>query len=111
VPDETRPLYIERPEPGRLALVGELDVHTARMLDDALEPMDGASLTIDLSRLAFVDSSGLRAMVRARRNHHGVMFVRPTPGLVRLLEISGLTDTLLLSGADDEPDAEPAPAS
>src|SRR4051812_45210212 len=52
----------------RLALTGELDLYTAPALDDALVEAEGESwplLVIDLAALEFMDSSGLRLVVRS----------------------------------------------
>jgi anti-sigma B factor antagonist len=52
----------------RLALSGELDLYTATQLDDALVEAEGESwplLVLDLSSLEFMDSSGLRLIVRS----------------------------------------------
>jgi anti-sigma B factor antagonist len=52
----------------RLALSGELDLYTAPALDDALVAAEGESwplLVLDLTSLQFMDSSGLRLVVRS----------------------------------------------
>jgi anti-sigma B factor antagonist len=64
-------MEVDRIEEGgrlRLALSGELDLYTAPALDDALVEAEGESwplLVIDLSALEFMDSSGLRLIVRS----------------------------------------------
>src|SRR5256885_4497130 len=64
-------MEIERIEEGqrlRLALTGELDLYTAPAFDDALVEAEGESwplLVIDLSSLEFLDSAGLRLVVRS----------------------------------------------
>lgn len=52
-----------------LTLVGELDLATVRVLQERLDhAMRGkAAVVIDLSRLRFIDSSGLDLLVRAER--------------------------------------------
>lgn len=54
-----------------LSLHGSLDWHTRPRLDSALEPLLDASgparLVLDLADVAYTDSAGLAAMVRARR--------------------------------------------
>lgn len=49
----------------RLALVGELDVAVVKQLADRLNELrkGGYTVHIDLSRLAFIDSSGLRELI------------------------------------------------
>jgi len=67
VPDR---MDVQRFEEGgrlRLALAGELDLYTSTALDDALVEAEGEGwplLVIDLTGLQFMDSSGLRLIVR-----------------------------------------------
>jgi anti-anti-sigma factor len=84
-----------------IVLVGELDMsgtevfwaHVAEALASAPRP-----ITVDASRLTFVDSAGLMALVRAREAaiEAGVAFrVRdPSPALRRIAELGGLEDLL-----------------
>jgi anti-sigma B factor antagonist len=64
-------MEVDRIEEGgrlRLRLTGELDLYTAPALDDALVEAEGESwplLVIDLTELEFMDSSGLRLVVRS----------------------------------------------
>ena len=55
---------LEAPRRG-LRLVGELDMSSAQALSDALAAMSGeGDLTLELSELEFIDSSGLHAIVQ-----------------------------------------------
>ena len=62
---------VERNEDGeslRLALYGELDLYSAPRFDDALVQAEGEKwpeLVLDLRGLEFMDSSGLRLILRA----------------------------------------------
>ena len=51
----------------RLGLVGELDIASASALEQRLRALaaQGAPVVLDLGRLQFIDSSGLRELVRA----------------------------------------------
>jgi anti-sigma B factor antagonist len=52
----------------RVALQGELDLSTAPELDDHLSSLEQAglkALILDLRDIAFIDSTGLRALIRA----------------------------------------------
>jgi len=53
-------------------------------------------LVLDLGDVAFIDSSGLRSMIRARKqvgDEAGALRIRdPQPSTMRLLEITGLTE-------------------
>ena len=81
-----------------LIVRGELDAYSAPTLDSAIETAidQGASrLVLDLGEVGFIDSSGLRSMIRARKqigDDPGALRIRnPQPSTVRLLEITGLT--------------------
>ena len=64
--------------------------------------LDGQTADVDLSGITFIDSSGLKAMLKIQRDHHHVRFVRPSAHVARLVEITGLT---VLFGFDES--AEP----
>jgi anti-sigma B factor antagonist len=83
-----------------VALSGELDVATSAELSEALiELIDGGSteLVIDLERLAFIDSTGLSAILKAKKKLEGrgrIVLREPTPMVRQVLEITGLTTAL-----------------
>ena len=82
---------------------GQIDSHTSPSLDDVLSALaDGADLAVDLSRVTFVDSSGLRVLVRAHKRQLGgggrLTIVDPSEPVRRLLDITGLTGELHISG-------------
>ncbi len=85
-------------------LLGELDMSTASQLRDELVRLasDGATLvTVDLSDLAFIDSTGLSVLItglKRLRQQGGDMALRsPTPGTRKVLEITGLTEVFAIS--------------
>ena len=87
-----------------MRLLGELDMSTAPQLREELLRLasDGASMvTIDLSELAFVDSTGLSVLItglKRLRQQGGELVLRsPTPGTRRVLEITGLTEVFSIS--------------
>lgn len=83
--------------------VGELDMSNVALLDDALKAAlsnDSSCCLLDLSGLAFLDSSVINALVRWSRDvqadHRGALAVcvgRHTPA-ARLVELVGLDDRL-----------------
>lgn len=101
-------LHIEVDESGDeviLSLDGELDPHTAPMLAREVERLIGqgsTSVVLELSRLRFIDSSGLRVVISAHRElaeQGGQLSLRsPSPTAKRLLEITGLVDHLEIAG-------------
>jgi anti-sigma B factor antagonist len=79
---------------------GEIDIHTCGQLEAALLGLadEGAAIvTLDLGAVAFIDSSGLRALVvghKALEERGGALVVvNPSSMAARLLEVTGL-DTL-----------------
>ena len=88
-----------------LQLTGELDVASAGVLQSyvsRLRPLE-SRLTLDVSRLSFVDSSGLRALVTARRaavedTGQPVFLIGATDMLRKLLTIAGLATAFELDG-------------
>jgi anti-sigma B factor antagonist len=58
---------IVQPEPSVLFLSGELDMATAEQLSSALAPAvtEGGPITVDISGLTFMDSTGLHALISA----------------------------------------------
>lgn len=85
-----------------IAVRGELDLATAPQLEEAVLPplRDGGSVLLDLRRLAFMDSTGVRVIVAAHlaaQEHGGHLRIArtdPQGPVGRVLEISGL-DTML----------------
>ena len=80
---------------------GELDIVTAGQLSgrvDELLTRTPSRLDLDLSGLAFTDSSGLALLLRLA-NHHGPLRVFGASLLIRrVIEATGLTAILLLQG-------------
>jgi anti-sigma B factor antagonist len=96
-----------------LLLSGELDLAVAAELETTILGLCGegvSAIELDLSRLTFMDSTGLRAVLRAQVlcAEHGYDFlVIPGSGQVqRLLELTGTTDVLPLADAPPSPPAE-----
>ena len=90
-------------------LQGELDISTAGPLEDNLQRVeaDGPSLlVVDLSRLDFMDSTGLRLLIsadqRARAEGRRFVLVRGNDIVQRVLRLTGLDERLEIV---DEPGA------
>ena len=97
-------LQIERSEePGWTIIspAGEIDLATVAELEEALTPSVTAAdtnIAVDLTRVTFMDSTGLRALLSAHQiltpsGHRLVLIVAGGP-VDRLLDISGVTQTL-----------------
>jgi anti-anti-sigma factor len=92
-----------------LALVGELDVTNADEVEEAVRIawQDPSSyLVFDLSGLMFMDSAGVRVLVRTRRRateHAGtVVLAGPTSSVSRIIEITGLDQVFTVKATLDE---------
>jgi anti-sigma B factor antagonist len=82
-----------------LTVRGELDAYSSPGLEDQVSRLIAdqvQEVVLDLSETAFLDSSGLRAILTAQRrlgeNHGELKLRRPSEPVTRLLEITGLTD-------------------
>lgn len=79
-----------------VALQGELDIASADGVADAIVEVDGSTVVVDLSGLTFMDSTGISALVVARRRilaeGQGQLVVTRPSNIVRTaLEIVGLS--------------------
>lgn len=77
---------------------GDLDAHTAPRLDEVVLEVVGEGaeqLVLHMGAVDFVDSSGLRSLIRARTEgdvERVVVIQEPSAATLRLLEITGMTD-------------------
>jgi anti-anti-sigma factor len=92
-----------------LRLAGELDVTNAAEAEEAVRVawQDSPShLVFDLSRLTFMDSTGVRVLVRARRmatEHQGTIALAGlTPSVSRIIEVTGLDQVIAVHATLDE---------
>ena len=82
-----------------VALEGRLDTTTAPKLEAELRPaMEGMkSLVMDLSRLDYVSSAGLRVLLMAQKvmNRQGSMVIRNVkPEIMDIFDVTGFVDIL-----------------
>ncbi|MFC8425815.1 STAS domain-containing protein [Streptomyces sp. NPDC057236] len=91
---------------------GALDLHTASQLADILQPLlltSGQSVLVDLSGVAFLDSTGLTCLIAAYRTARStgarLALIAPGERVRRMLALTG-TDRVLHSYAtvDSVPD-------
>ena len=87
----------------RVVPVGELDLATAPELEAQLHELRRSGfdrLVLDLRRLRFVDSSGIRVIVGedqyAATNDREFSLIGGSPAVQRALEVSGLLERLLV---------------
>jgi anti-sigma B factor antagonist len=86
-------------DPVVISVEGEVDLATSPRLAQALDSALGADATttirVDLSKVEFMDSAGLRVLVAARRRAEeagvGLVLHEPHDRVRRIIEITGLT--------------------
>ncbi|HET7522485.1 MAG TPA: STAS domain-containing protein [Bacillales bacterium] len=84
-----------------LSVSGEIDAYTAPQLRNELLPLaqkEGAAVAVDLSRVEYMDSTGLGVFVAAlkyTKKHGGrIKITGPTPRVKRLFDITGLAEII-----------------
>jgi anti-sigma B factor antagonist/stage II sporulation protein AA (anti-sigma F factor antagonist) len=77
---------------GRPHIRGECDLSPAAHIEKWLATFPATTLEVDLSGVTFIDSSGLKAFLNARRRNDKMRMVAPSAAVVRLLAITGTTD-------------------
>ena len=78
-----------------LSLAGELDLHTAPQLNEAFAGLEkNGQVTLDLSELTFIDSSGLHAIVECACAAEGgpLVLEGATAMMRRIFEVTNLAD-------------------
>jgi anti-sigma B factor antagonist len=95
-------------DPRSLKLVGELDLATVEDAADALsgDVVEDGDLTLDLSELTFVDSSGVHLLVQVARTLSGrgrLILAFPRDPVDRILDLNGV-DKLAELVIIDDPD-------
>jgi anti-anti-sigma factor len=83
-------------EEARLTLTGELDIASVQRLQDAVDSaisQSARTVIVDLSRLTFMDSSGLRLFIalneRARAEGWTLGMIRPPQSSFSVFQITG----------------------
>lgn len=95
----------ERGDEIMLLLSGELDLSSAEAVAQAARGIPpGGALTLDLSKLTFVDSSGLRVFMnldrRSRREGWTLSIINPGGQVLRILRLCGFDERLPINNGD-----------
>jgi anti-sigma B factor antagonist len=83
-------------------VVGELDLATCSVVEEAIAatPPSSSRVIVDLTGCTFLDSSGLRVLMRARREVEergaGLELVAADPTIVRVLDIANVVPVLTI---------------
>ena len=84
-------------------LSGEIDFSNAADVESAIRDVDlsdGGSVTLDLTDLTFIDSTGMRAIMTAAAPGRAVLLVNPSRTIRRILEIMGYCGSPLVTVVD-----------
>jgi anti-sigma B factor antagonist len=94
----------------RLTPVGELDIATAPVLQEAFDAVfvdgDAGKIVVDLSELAFMDSTGLHLLAKlnaACEHADRLRVINDSPAVERLFDIAGVRAYLPIITSDDDP--------
>jgi len=92
-----------------VAPVGEVDLHTAPEIKQhiaALSDQGCTQIVVDLSRIDYMDSTGLGVLVgalkRLREKDGELRLVQPTPRVMRVLEITRLVNVFQIFHSEEE---------
>lgn len=92
---------------------GEIDTYTASVLRqelDLVEIEENQKIEINLSKVSYLDSTGLGIFVafykRVVKGNAHLKFVDLTPRLMRLFEITGLSDLMVIEHAKKNENGE-----
>jgi len=95
-----------------LAVRGEVDIAAVPTLEQALETAiktTSGALVIDLSDVAFLDSSGLLALLHGRgllaREDRALVIVCPAGPVRNLFEVAGVAELLILCASREDAEA------
>jgi anti-anti-sigma factor len=92
-----------------LTLLGELDLASAPALEQELDEVeDRGCVVVDMRKLEFIDSTGLRVLIkahqRATETDRKFAILSPDDGQVRqLLDLTGARDRLNIADDPEEP--------
>jgi anti-sigma B factor antagonist len=100
----------------RLTPRGDLDIATAPVFGSAFESAhrdagDDVMMVVDLTELAFIDSSGIRVLLAIAEQARGrLRIVNGSPAVERLFDVTGVRALLPIVAAGDDP-LEPLPGA
>jgi anti-anti-sigma factor len=110
-------VHVETLDPRHLYVEGELDIHSRSKLDEALaEAGPFQDVTLDLSGVTFIDSTGLNLLLVADQAHRNggsrLVLFEPSTEVARLIDLTALRPRLIVETADHRASGrDPGPAS
>jgi anti-sigma B factor antagonist len=89
-----------------ISVSGEFDVHTAGQVRDALHEAEALTpqvITVELSDVSFMDSTGLGVLIgalnRAKAREARIVLADPTDRVLRLLALTGMDEHFEIGSA------------
>jgi anti-anti-sigma factor len=70
---------------------GEVDMSTADAMFQTATRDNAQAATLDLTAVTFFDSAAIHALIRLAERYPGALEVIPSPQVLRVLDISGLS--------------------
>ena len=93
----------ERGDAVHVVMTGELDISTAQRLEDDLKRIEAdrpATIVLDLQKLTFMDSTGLRLLImadsRAREDERRLVIVQGNEMVQRVMRLTRLDERLTI---------------
>jgi anti-anti-sigma factor len=83
---------------GQLVVSGDMDLATTPVLQKAIAKLGSAEIALDLSGVAFIDSTGLHLLLDLRREHGRLRLVAASPAVAKLLTITDTREYLFGPG-------------
>jgi anti-anti-sigma factor len=74
---------------------GELDLASVSTLRAVLAAFDGHVFDLDLGAVTFIDSTGVGALIAARRHHEALRITNPSAAVLAVFETAGVTGLLV----------------
>lgn len=88
-----------------IVVTGEIDLASAPKVQSAIEGFSGQSVVLDLRKVEFMDSAGLKVLLNQRsrlvESGGNLRLVVGEGAVVRLLELTGVTDAFSISNTID----------
>jgi len=81
-------------------VAGDLDMATAPRLESTCEPTE-AAIALDLAGVRFIDSSGLRALLRILAGCPRLVLLCPSAAVQRLLSLTQTADSFRVADGFD----------
>ncbi|MEU9382867.1 STAS domain-containing protein [Streptomyces sp. NPDC048279] len=107
-----------RGQTSALRVAGDMDLATVSVLEHTVDAAlgDHRTVILDLTGVAFCDSSGLNTLIRLRRRAQDsggrLILAAPPPQMMRLLTVTGARNVFAVYGSLVEAwQAHPAPGS